>query len=313
MRPAVSVIVLVYDVEQYIERCARGLFEQTLEDMEYIFVDDCTPDASMDILERVLDDYPARRGQVKVLHNETNRGQAYSRRRGVEAATGEYIIHCDSDDWPEKDMYAKLYCKASSENLDMVICRLQRVYPDLTTVPGTDILGQEDVLGALIRQDIYSHTANKLISRKAYEKGIIYPVCNMSEDSAMVIQLACNCESFGYVDEILYNYSVREGSISYSIESVDKIDQMRHNYDLAFSALKARGLAGKYKRDIRNLKCWLKYYALKLPWSFYVRLYPEVNLAFLFNKRYTIMQRMGHMTKLLGIHGISKVFVKKKG
>ena len=130
----------------------------------------------------------------------------------------------------------------------------------------------------------------------------------MSEDSAMIIQLACNCDSFGYVDEILYNYSVRPGSISYSIESVEKIDQMRQNYNLAFSALEAKGLAGKYRKDIRNLKCWLKFNAIKLPRDFYVNLYPEVNLAFLFNGRYTVMQRLGHLTKVLGIHGISKVF-----
>ena len=115
--PAVSVIIPVYGVEKYIERCARSLFEQTMEDLEYIFVDDCTPDASMDILARVMDDYPARRCQVKVLHNEVNRGLAYTRRRGVEASTGDYIIHCDSDDYVEKDIYEKLYAKATEEGL----------------------------------------------------------------------------------------------------------------------------------------------------------------------------------------------------
>ena len=104
MMPAVSVIVLVYKVEKYIERCARALFGQTMEDIEYVFVDDCTPDASMEMLERVLDEFPQRRSRVKVLRNDVNRGRAYSRRRGVGAASGEYIIHCDSDDWPEPDM-----------------------------------------------------------------------------------------------------------------------------------------------------------------------------------------------------------------
>lgn len=309
--PAVSVVVLVYDVEEYIERCARALFEQTLEDLEYVVVDDCSPDHSIEKFEKVLEEYPQRRSQVRILRNDVNRGQAYSRRKGVEAATGDYIIHCDSDDWPEPDMYAKLYAKASEGNLDMVICSVRRVYPDHTTVPGTDILGQEDVLGALIRQDIYNHTMNKLISRKAYERGITYPVCNMSEDSAMIIQLASNCDSFGYVDETLYNYSVRVGSISYSIESEEKIGQMRQNYDLAFSALEAKGLARKYRRDIRNLKCWLKFMASKLPRDFYANLYPEINVAFLFNERYTVMQRLGHLTKLMGIHGVSKVFSRK--
>lgn len=311
MMPAVSVIVLVYGVEEYIERCARSLFEQTLESLEYIFVDDCTPDASMDVLERVLDDYPARRSQVKILHNDVNRGQAFSRRRGVEAATGEYIIHCDSDDWIEPEMYSRLYSKAKEGNLDMLICRVRLVWPDHTR-PSPDILGDEDALGALIRQDIYDYLPNKLISRRAYEKGIVYPVCNMSEDSAMVIQLACNCDSFGYVDEELYNYRMREDSITHSGNTTAKIDQMRENYNLAFSGLVARGLDGKYKDDIANLKCWLKSAAQNLPRDYYMELYPEVNISFLFNRRFTVMQRLGHLTHLLGIHGISKMLSGKK-
>lgn len=311
MMPAVSVIVLVYGVEEYIERCARSLFEQTFEDLEYIFVDDCTPDASMDVLERVLDDYPARRSQVKILHNDVNRGQAFSRRRGVEAATGEYIIHCDSDDWIEPEMYSRLYSKAKEGNLDMLICRVRLVWPDHTR-PSPDILGDEDALGALIRQDIYDYLPNKLISRRAYEKGIVYPVCNMSEDSAMVIQLACNCDSFGYVDEELYNYRMREDSITHSGNTTAKIDQMRENYNLAFSGLVARGLDGKYKDDIANLKCWLKSAAQNLPRDYYMELYPEVNISFLFNRRFTVMQRLGHLTHLLGIHGISRMLSGKK-
>ncbi len=309
--PAVSVIVLVYKVEEYIERCARSLFGQTLEDIEYVFVDDCTPDASMEILERVLDGFPQRRSQVKVLHNEVNQGQAYSRRRGVEAASGDYIIHCDSDDWVEPDMYAKLYCKATAEGLDMVMCRMRLVYPDHVE-PSADKFGTDDVLGALIRQDILDHLPDKLITRKAYEKGITYPKCNMSEDSAMLIQLACNCGSFGVVDELLYNYCLRWGSTSYSDNTVDKIEQMRQNYDLAFSCLEARGLAGRYRADITNLKCWLKSAAQKTPRDYYMSLYPEVDMAFLSNRRFTLMQRLGHLTMLLGIHGISKPFSKKK-
>ena len=307
--PAVSVIVLVYKVEKYIERCARSLFEQTLQDIEYIFVDDCTPDRSIEILEWVLEDYPERKSQVIILHNERNSGLPFSRRRGVEAASGDYIIHCDSDDWPESDMYAKLYAKASSENLDMVICRMRLVYPGHTE-PAPDILGAEDVLGALIRQDMYDHMFDKLVSRKAYEKGIIYPKYNMSEDTAQMIQLAANCESFGYVYETLYNYVIRDDSISHLKNTQEKIDQMKENYNLAFSCLEAKDLARKHRYDIVTLKCWLKSACQNLPRVYYINLYPEVNVAFLFNRHFTVMQRLGHLTQLLGIHGISKVFSK---
>ena len=309
--PAVSVIVLVYKVEEYIERCARSLFGQTLEDIEYIIIDDCSPDGSMEILERVLEEYPQRQGQVKVLHNKTNRGQAYSRRRGVEAATGDYIIHCDSDDYVEKDIYEKLYSKAKAENLDMVICQVQLVYPDYTE-PSPDILGSSDVLGALIRQDVYDYLCNKLVTRKAYEIGIVYPEYNMCEDSAMLIQLAANCSSFGYLYDTLYNYVIRENSISHSENTQEKIDQMKENYNLAFSCLEAKGLARKHRHDIATLKCWLKSACQNLPRDYYMSLYPEVNFTFLFNRHFTVMQRLGHLTHILGIHGVSKKFSRKK-
>lgn len=308
--PAISVIIPVYGVEKYIERCARSLFEQTMEDLEYIFVDDCTPDASMDILEWVLDDYPARRGQVKVLHNEVNRGLPYTRRRGVEASTGDYVIHCDSDDYAERDMYEKLYAKANEGSLDMVVCRTRLVFPDRTE-PAPDDLYCEDPLGALIRQDIFHHVFDKLVSRRAYERGIVYPRCNMNEDSAIIIQLACNCDSFGFVDEMLYNYVLRDGSLVVSEHTMDKVDQIRENFDLAFSSLEAKGLSGRYKKDIVVLKCWLKSSCQKFPRGYYLGLYPEVNLAFLSDRRFTVMQRLGHLTHLLGIHGISRVFNRK--
>lgn len=120
--PKISVIVPIYGVEKYIEKCARTLFEQTLEDMEYIFVNDCTPDNSMTVLMKVLEDYPNRKDQVKVLENEHNLGQGGTRKRGILAATGDYIIHCDSDDWVDLDCYEKISEKASETDADIINC-----------------------------------------------------------------------------------------------------------------------------------------------------------------------------------------------
>ena len=309
--PAVSVIVLVYKVEKYIERCARSLFEQTLQDIEYIFVDDCSPDSSMKILETVLEDYPQRRSQVNILRNDENRGQAYSRRRGVEAATGNYIIHCDSDDWPQPDMYARLYTKASSEDLDMVICHMQRVYPDhAELVPGVSYT--DDLLETLLFLDIRHYLLNKLISRKIYEAPIIWPVDNMCEDTALITQLAYYCRSWGFVKEALYNYNYSPDSISAARDSMEKVEQIHQNVELVFHFLESKGLSEKYRRAIMHLKCWTKFAALQLPHKYYVGLYPEANLPFFADKRFTVVERMGHLTKLLGIHGISKPFKRKK-
>lgn len=95
----VSVLVPVYGVEKYIERCAVSLFEQTHCDMEYVFVNDCTPDSSISILRSVIERYPDRAPQVRIIDNEVNRGVGATRAVAIAAATGECIMHADSDDY----------------------------------------------------------------------------------------------------------------------------------------------------------------------------------------------------------------------
>lgn len=121
-RPLVSVIVAVYNAEKTIERCALSLFGQTLSDMEFIFVDDCTPDNSIGVLQSVLEKFPERKDQVHVIRHDTNQGVALTRQHGVDAASGVYTIHCDPDDWVDLDMYQKLYDIAIEEKADVVMC-----------------------------------------------------------------------------------------------------------------------------------------------------------------------------------------------
>lgn len=120
--PKVSVIIPVYRTEKYIERCVRSLFNQTLDEIEYLFIDDCSPDNSIKILNNVLEDYPHRKEQVIIHRMSRNSGQAIVRNWGMQNATGEYVIHCDSDDWVDADMYRAMYDKAVEEHSDVVIC-----------------------------------------------------------------------------------------------------------------------------------------------------------------------------------------------
>lgn len=117
-----SIIIPIYKAEPYIERCARSLMEQTMEDgIEFIFINDCTPDASMEILGSVLSDYPQRKGQVRIINNEINKGVSATRLIGIEAAKGEYIGWCDSDDWVEPTMYQKMYDATQNGVIDVVV------------------------------------------------------------------------------------------------------------------------------------------------------------------------------------------------
>lgn len=120
--PKVSVLVPVYKVEAYIERCARSLFEQTLDDMEFIFVNDASPDNSMLILQKVISCYPERKFQVHIVNHSSNLGLTSARNSALRIATGDFIAWCDSDDYVAPDMYKSLYEKALQKNAEVAYC-----------------------------------------------------------------------------------------------------------------------------------------------------------------------------------------------
>ena len=119
-KPKLSVIIPVYKAEKFIERCCVSLFEQTLDNIEYIFVDDCSPDNSVNKIREIVARYPEREPMVKILSHSPNRGVSFSRQQGLEAATGEFVIHCDSDDWVDQDMYESAYKAAIDNDADVV-------------------------------------------------------------------------------------------------------------------------------------------------------------------------------------------------
>ncbi|MDE5811857.1 MAG: glycosyltransferase [Muribaculaceae bacterium] len=117
-----SILVPVHGVEKFIERSARSLFAQSMkEGVEFIFTNDATPDGSIDRLRAVLDDYPERRGQVRILNHEVNRGLAAARLTGLKAARGRYILFCDSDDYFQPDMAQTLCNAAEASGADLVV------------------------------------------------------------------------------------------------------------------------------------------------------------------------------------------------
>ena len=120
--PAVSVLVPVYNVSKYIERCAHSLFQQTFDDIEYVFVNDCSPDDSIKKLQKVIEQYPNRKKRVQIIHHDKNRGASVSRNTCLENSTGKYIQFIDSDDWIESDMIETMYNKAETESADIVVC-----------------------------------------------------------------------------------------------------------------------------------------------------------------------------------------------
>ena len=229
--PAVSVIIPVFNVEPYVARCARSLFEQTLEDIEYIFVDDCTPDRSIDIVKEVLADYPKREEQGTFVRTPRNGGLARARVFGLKHAKGGYIIHCDSDDAVKPDAYRLMYEKAVSESLDIVTCDFELIGEKKSRVesqftePGREI---GDILTAKVWSNVWCR-----MSRRNLWDNVILPRGDMWEDMAFTIQVISKATRIGYIPIPLYLYYRRLGSISCSRGMQAAIKRWRSQVDNA--------------------------------------------------------------------------------
>ena len=209
--PKLSVVIPIWGVEKYIEKCARSLFKSTQRDIEFIFIDDCTPDKSMEILSQVIEEnrhiITKMNWVVRTERMPTNSGLPAVRRHGTQLATGDYIIHCDSDDSVDKEMYSKLYEKATLGNYDIVQC-------DLLLYNENGILWQtnydkekssDQFRIDLINRKISNSLCNKLVKRDLYQRSSLYfPKYPMDEDNVLTCQLAYYAKKLAYVHEPLY-------------------------------------------------------------------------------------------------------------
>lgn len=227
----VSVIIPLYNVEKYIEKCATSLFEQTLKDnIEFIFVDDYCTDNSLNILTNIIAKYPQRSSSIKILHHNQNKGLAAARNTGYAAASGQYIIHCDSDDWVAPNMYEILLAKAESEKADVVFCdyigvyNRKQIYYRQSPAPNVP-----QTLDKILDGTLHNSVWNKLIHRSLYES--ITPLwqdgVNMWEDVSIIPRLIYFAKKISYVNKPLYFYNQTNTS-SYtrrrSSQSAEQID-----------------------------------------------------------------------------------------
>ncbi len=206
----VSIIVPIYNVEKYIEKCAISLFEQDFNDIEYIFVNDCTPDNSIDVLQKVIQNYPLRTPHCKIIHHKENKGSGTARKTGIQAATGKYTIQIDSDDWCELNMISKLYNKAQEDSSDIVYCNFFINHKDKEVPNKIIIKSPENNIFDILQfnWDFPPSLANKLIKRSLYVNNNIYPQVNISiaEDRWFILRLMCFAQNISYISECLYHY-----------------------------------------------------------------------------------------------------------
>ena len=288
--PAVSVIVPIYNSGKYIEKCSRSLFGQTLDDIEYIFINDCTPDNSMQILDRIIKEHPDRQPRIKIFNNKENLSTSATRNIGIDNATGDYIIHCDSDDWIEPEMYEDLYKKAISNDSDIVYCGHyyivnNRQFPIIQDC----ITDKNEVIKALLNWSpaISCFLMTKLVKRDLYIKNNIrFPSeFNIFEDLATVVRFFYYSTGIAYLPKPYYYYYLKDSSISRSGANKtfkddspfikDSINAQSFIHDF----FKSQNALGLFQREINHSKLSCKSVILAAAQNRkkWIGLFPESN------------------------------------
>jgi len=225
--PKVSIIIPVYNVEQYINECIDSILAQTFTDFELLLVDDCSPGNS----PKICDEYAKQDMRIKVIHKSQNEGASLARKTGLEKSSGDYVLFIDSDDWIEKDMLNALYGKAVSEDCDMVVCDCFYCEENQKKILRQKFYGFDTV--AVIKNifsfKIRAFLVNKLVKRELYLRAK-FPVYSRSEDYVISIQNVCNSKKIGYVGTPFYNYRYNMQSLSNNTETAvqGRIDENRN-------------------------------------------------------------------------------------
>lgn len=292
----VSVIIPIYNVEKFISRCAQSLMEQTLTDVEYIFVDDATPDDSIKVLQEVINQYPDRKNQCRIIHHKQNLGLPAARNTGLAVAQGEYIFHCDSDDFVEPDMLKQLYCKATETDADIVWCdwwlsfAKNERYMKQPEYP-TAIEALKGMLSGVMKFNVW----NKLIRRSLYEKnGITFPAgYGMGEDMT-IMRLFARASKVAYLPKAFYHYVQQNNGAFCKTFSEKHLSDVRHNVSIVTEDL--RDLFGStLDQELAFFKLDVKFPFLisddPVKYNLWKNWYPEANRYILKNKRLSLRSR----------------------
>jgi len=224
----VSILVPVYGVEKYIERCARSLFEQTYKDIEYIFVNDCSPDDSINVLQSVIRDYPVRTPNIRIINHKCNLGLAASRITGLSHASGDYVMFMDSDDYLDLDGVEVLINKILTTGCDIVSAGITHVFMNGLKYIDSPLKddNKKDCLCLMLERKTMLNGVSRLYKKDLFDKleDPFVKGLNFGEDYLMTSRIFYYAKSITYVDKPIYKY-FHENLESYTSQF------KRHNFE----------------------------------------------------------------------------------
>lgn len=283
----VSILIPVYNVESYIARCAVSLFSQTYDDIEYIFVDDCSPDKSISVLQEVLNDYPHRKQQVQIIHHEVNKGLSAARNTAMDAATGDYIMHVDSDDYLDADAVKLSVEKAIESQADMTVFDMNLIYTDRTIHASARVPSSRmQYLHDIIRRDCSVCVCGVLYKRSLYTANHIRAIegLNYGEDYVTKPKLVYYAEKIVALPLPLYNYVKYNDSSYTQLVTRKSIQNILSSVDILLTFFKEKSNAdnkldyGRIEKEIKiRNKIFLLEYCSGTDRAYVQGLFPEMN------------------------------------
>lgn len=244
--PKISVIVPVYNVEKYIDKCLKSIVNQTLEDIEIIIVNDGTLDKSVDIIEKYVKENPTK---IK-YYEKKNGGLSSARNYGLEYATGEYIAFLDSDDYIEPNMYEEMYKLAKKESADMVECDFiwEWEYGKKIFDKRREYKTKEEMMK---KPRVVAW--NKIYKREIINKyKIRFPEGLIYEDMELFYKLLPHLNKISYINKYFVHYIQREDSITN--KQTEKIEDIFKILDNIFDYYKEQNLYNKYEKELKYMK-----------------------------------------------------------
>lgn len=241
--PKISVIVPVYNTEEYLEKCLDSLVNQTLQDIEIIIINDGSTDRSGQIIEKYLAENPEK---IVYIKQENEGGVCPPRNRGIEKATGEYIAFLDSDDWIDVVAYETMYEKAISGDFDVVMCETYAVYPKKNLYISCGLKNDTTDIKRNMNK-LYAVIWNKIYRRELFDK-IRFREDVWFEDVEFLYRLYPNIKSIGVVKKPFCYYLQRQGSMTYTYN--EKIYRIINNFESIFQYYEDNGMFKAYYREL---------------------------------------------------------------
>lgn len=209
----VSIIVPVYKVEKFLERCVESIIKQTYQNIEIILIDDESPDEC----PKMCDQYEIKDNRIKVIHKK-NGGLSDARNAGLDIASGEYIAFVDSDDWIESDFIETLYMNAEREKADISVVGYQLIWEDgrirrFSRDEEYYVFDRESAIRELLKQQKFQCMVCQKMYRKQIFETIRFPVGKIYEDVAIGLSTFLKAERVVVSGKVKYNYFQRSDSI----------------------------------------------------------------------------------------------------